>query len=305
MHAAALAALNVVQDRVQKQPASAVVIFVAMTGKTGAIDLDRITKAKTLENIMLSTDDETLRKIVRHLQTIILRPDTQDQATADSRRQVIADMLLGVVRNYKGYERSEFTMDGEHDNWLRKVLEILVENAYFVPSASAKTSKVPLPPLSDSSRKIFQERLSSCLTRLLRVQTEAKTSFASLAVEMIRSKASNSKSLELLFKADESILKTVDKAFKTIDKITAKVRIVVSPFVLLANLCSIRPKARTLQLKDSFFSIPLHFFRCTMEMETPCCCWMTLTRHVKLCSRARKSLLQKGRTLLLKFSLLS
>jgi hypothetical protein len=236
LHAAALAALNAVQHRVLQQPTSAMAIFLAMTGKTGAIDLDRITKTKTLEKIMLSTDDETLRRIVRHLQTIILRPDTQDQATADSRRQVIADMLLGIVRNYLGYERSDFILDDEHDKWLRKVLEILVENAYFVPSAAAKTSKVPLPPLSDSSRKVFQERLSSCLTRLLRVQTDAKTCFASLAVDMIRSKATNSKSLELLFKADESILKTVGKAFKTIDKINAKVCSIIAHCFILANL---------------------------------------------------------------------
>jgi hypothetical protein len=235
LHSAALTALGALQERVQQQPASALPIFTALTGKTGTIDLDRLTKTKTLANIMLATDDQTLRKIVKYLQTIILRPDTQDQAIADSRRQTIADMLLGLVKAYKGYEKSDFIMDEEHDNWLRKTLEIFVENAYFVPTASAKTSKVPLPPLSDATRKVFQGRLSSCLSRLLRVRMESKISFASLVVGMIRSISNHSKSLQLLFKADEPILKTVDKAFKTLDKITAKVRVIASDCYVIAN----------------------------------------------------------------------
>jgi hypothetical protein len=223
LHASALAALNAIQVRAQQQPASAMSIFVAMTGKTGAIDLDRLTRTKTLENLMSSTDDETLRKIVRHLRTLILRPETLDQATAESRRQTIADMLLSIVKNYKRYGSSNFVTGEEHDNWLRNILDIFVEHAYFVPKQSAKTSKVPLPALTDTTRKVFQERLSSCLTRLLSVETESHSSFALLAVRLIRSKATSSKSLEQLFKADESILETVDKAFNTIDAIAAKV----------------------------------------------------------------------------------
>lgn len=206
-------------------------IFVAMTTKTGTIDLDRITKTKTLENVMIGADDDTLRKIVRHLQTIVLRPETQEQATADSRRHIIADMLLNIVKNYKRYEGANF--GEEHDTWLRKLLDVMVENAYFIPSAAAKTSKVPLPPLSDATRKVFQERLSSCLTRLLTVETESRTNFALMAVGMIRSKATSSKSLELVFKADESILQTVDKAFKTMEGIAAK----VGSCALLSVLC--------------------------------------------------------------------
>ncbi|KAF2747190.1 hypothetical protein M011DRAFT_477634 [Sporormia fimetaria CBS 119925] len=222
LHAAALASLNAVQARVQDSPAAALPIVVALTGKNGAIDLDRITRTKTLENVVALADDETLRKIVRHLQDLILRPETQDQAAADSRRQVVADMLLTMVRNYKRYEDGSLIMDEEHDSWLRKVFEVLVEQAYFVPTAAAKTSKIPLPPISQATRKVFQERLSSCLTRLLGVKTKSPTPFALVVVKMIRAKATSSKSLKLVFEAEDNILETVDKAFEALDSIAAK-----------------------------------------------------------------------------------
>lgn len=222
LHAAALAALKAIQLRVQQKPSSAPPILVSLTTKNGTADLDKLTKTKTLEQILLSADDEALRKIVRHLSSMVLRPESQDQATADTRRQTIADMLLTTVRSYTHYDELS-SSSSEDDNWLRKTLELMVESAYFVPSRAAKTSKVPLPPLSDSNRKMFQERLSSCLTRLLGVKNETRTSFALLVVGMIRSKATTSKSLELVFKADESVMKTVDKAFKTLDAIAAKV----------------------------------------------------------------------------------
>lgn len=227
LHQAALAALNAVHTRVQENPASATAIFVPMSSKHGTVELDRATKTKTLEQILVNADDESLRKIVRHLNALVHRPDTQDQATADLRRQIIADLLLSAVKNYRRYQSSDFSTSEEHDNWLRKVLDMLVENAYFLPKQSAKTSKVPLPPLSDSTRKIFRERLSSCLTRLLAVETESRASFAAMIVRMIRSKAKSSKTSELIFKADKPVLKTIEKAFRTMDAVATKVRLFV------------------------------------------------------------------------------
>jgi DNA polymerase phi len=222
LHSAALAALQLVQSKVQQEPTSALPIFIALTSKNGSIDFDKITKTKTLEQILLSADDAALRKIVRHLNSLILRPESEDQTAADSRRQVIADLLLNTIKHYKHYE--EILDDiAEQDGWLRKMLEVFVEYAYFVPSQSAKTSKVPLPPLGARSRQMFQERLSSCLTKLLDIDVGSRSTFALMIVGMIRAKSESSKSLDLAFKADESVTKTLEKACKTLDVITKKV----------------------------------------------------------------------------------
>jgi DNA polymerase phi len=223
LHSAALTALQSVQAKIQQDPKSALPVFIALTSKNGSIDFDKVTRTKTLENILLSADDDALKKMVRHLNSLILRPETDEQVVADSRRQVIADLLLNTIKHYKRYE--DISDDPEQDGWLRKTLEIFVEYAYFVPSPSAKTSKVPLPALSTRSQQTFQERLSSCLTKLLSVDVGSRSTFALMIVGMIRSKNASSKSLDLAFKADESVTATLEKATQTLDAISAKVRL--------------------------------------------------------------------------------
>lgn len=222
LHSAALNALNSIQARVEKEPIFSSPVFVALTSKHGTIDFDKITKTKTLETIIICADDNSLRKIVRHLNSLILRPETEEQTVADIRRQVIADLLLNLVKHYKRYEDiSDDTI--EQDGWLRKTLEVFVEYAYFVPSQSAKTSKVPLPPLGGKVQQIFQERLSSCLTKLLSLNIASRSAFAVAIVGMIQSKSASSKSLSLAFKADKAVAETLKNASQTLDAISAKV----------------------------------------------------------------------------------
>jgi DNA polymerase phi len=223
LHSAALAALLSVQAKIQQEPKSALPIFIALTSKNGSVDFDKITRTKTLENILLSANDEALKKMVRHLNSLILRPETDEQVVADSRRQIIADLLLNTIKHYKRYQ--DVSEDhAKQDGWLRRTLEIFVEYAYFVPSPSAKTSKVPLPALNTKSHQTFQERLSSCLTKLLSIDIGSRSTFALMIVDMIRSKSAASKSLDLAFKADDSVTATLEKATQTLDAISAKVR---------------------------------------------------------------------------------
>jgi DNA polymerase phi len=223
LHAAALNAWKAIPLRAQVSPESTLGLIVGLTSKNGTADFDSFTKSKTLEQLLLLADDESLRKIVRHLHSLIIRPETTEQSFADHRRQTIADLLLNLVGHYKRYN-SLLNDSFEKDNWLRSTLDILIEHAYFVSSPSAKTRKVPLPVISEASRKMFQERLSSCLTRLLNAENKSQTSFGLVVVDMIRAKATSSKALEPLFKADQSVMETVNRAFRTLDAIAAKVR---------------------------------------------------------------------------------
>jgi len=222
LHSAALAALNSIQAKIQQEPKSALPIFIALSSKNGSVDFDKITKTKTLEQILSVAEDDVLKKIVRHLNSMILRPETEEQTVADSRRQNIADLLLNTIKHYKHYEEASDIL-ADKDGWLCKTLEVFVEYAYFVPSQNVKTSKVPLPALSERTRQIFQERLSSCLTKLLSVDVGSRSTFALTIVGMIRSKDASSKSLDLAFKADELVTKILEKASQTLDAISAKV----------------------------------------------------------------------------------
>ena len=57
LHSAALAALSSVQLRAEQDDGTAVSIFVALTSKHGSIEFDRITKTKTLDQILASADN--------------------------------------------------------------------------------------------------------------------------------------------------------------------------------------------------------------------------------------------------------
>lgn len=250
LHSAALAALNSVQLRVKQEDGTALPIFVALTSKNGSIEFDRITKTKTLEQIMLSADDKSLMKIVRHLKSLILRPESEDQAVADSRRQAIADLLLSAVKFYKRYEKFNekiFKKEVAHrqegraleerkSNWLRETLDTLVEFAYFVPAQNVETKKMPLPSISDRSRAMFQERLSSCLTKLLDVKLGNRADVALLVIDMIKAKSGKSSKLELALKADASILSTIKQASKTLASISEAVCMTSASPVHLTDL---------------------------------------------------------------------
>lgn len=245
LHSAALAALSSIQLRVEHDDGTALPIFVALTSKNGSVEFDRITKTKTLEQILLAADDKSLMKIVRHLKSSILRPESEDQAVADSRRQAIADLLLSTVKLYKRYEKfneKTFRKEVAHrkegrsseerkSNWLRETLETLVECAYFVPAQNAETKKMPLPPISDRSRTMFQERLSSCLTKLLDAKLGDRADVALMVIDMVKAKSGKSTKLTLAFKADDAVLSTIKQASKTLDNISAAVCFFLHPLV--------------------------------------------------------------------------
>jgi hypothetical protein len=221
LHAAALASFKAIQARVQDEPSSAAPIFIALTSEHGAIDLDKLTKTKTLETILSLADDDALRKVVDHLRSLIVRPRSQERNIADHQRRVIADMLLHIVKGYKKYENN-YEAISQDSSWLHTLLDTIVEHAYFMPGQSAKADKVPLPSISEHSRKVYQERLSSCLGRLLAVEKDTSVSFPFLVVKMIKSKTA-SQDLQLVFRADDSVMKIVRKANKSLESLSAKV----------------------------------------------------------------------------------
>ncbi|KAF1979838.1 hypothetical protein BU23DRAFT_523395 [Bimuria novae-zelandiae CBS 107.79] len=219
LHAAALNAWKAISRRAQQSPESSLALLVELTSRNGTVDFEHSSKAEALEKMALAADDDMLRKIVRHLNSLLIRPECTEQNVADHRRQTVADLLLNIVRRYTRYDSlvSEFS---DKDNWLRNLLDLLVEHAYFTPSKDAKARKVPSPPISDSSREMFQERLSSCLTRLRPLTARSQTSFGVIVVDMIRTKAANS-AFEPIFKADESIKETLEKAYEIFDTVKA------------------------------------------------------------------------------------
>lgn len=222
LHSAAQSALRAIPLRVQQEPASGLPIIEALTTKHGRDDNDRFTHQKTLEQILVATDDNTLKSIVRYLHWFLIHPDVKEQVAADNLRRVIADILLSAIREYKHYGDSNSLADPERDSWLHDILEIFVDHAYFVPSEHAKKKKLPSPPITESTQETFQVRLASCLARLLEVDTGSRTSFPCLIITLLRAKDA-SKMHKSVLQADQTVSETLAKSFKTLDALVAKV----------------------------------------------------------------------------------
>lgn len=260
LHAAALNAWKMITRRAQQTPESSLAIIVELTSKNGTPDFEHSSKAETLEKIALAADDDMLRKIVRHLHSLFIRPDTTEQNVADHRRQTVADLLLNIVKHYTRYDSLMLDFS-EKDNWLRNTLDLLVEHAYFTPSKNAKTRKVPSPPITDSSRDMFRERLSSCLTRLRPLTAASQPSFGVIVVDLIRSKEA-SRSLEPTFQAEDSVKESLQKAYGTFDVVKAGVSL--SPNLSLAevyaDIVKVRHGKQSVCLPRTHPSICLHFY---------------------------------------------
>ena len=227
LHNATLAPLKEMQTRVQNQPELASSMVLALTSKNGTIKFDQLTRTKTLESILLLADDAALRKILAHFHLLILRPEAQEHGTADIHRRTLADILLTLVRGYKKYQSSTSNLTSD-DSWLRQLLDILVECAYFAPNHSTPPNAVPLPAISTSSRTMFRDRLSSCLTYLVSIRQSEQMPFPYLVVSIIQARTISSKSQGLVFEGDKAVVKAVRKTHKALERLNSEVIFTVS-----------------------------------------------------------------------------
>ena len=162
-----------------------------------------------------------------HFHLLILRPEAQEHGTADTHRRTLADILLTLVRGYKNYQSSTSNLTSD-DSWLRQLLDILVECAYFAPNHSAPPNAVPLPAISSSSRTMFRDRLSSCLTYLVSIRQSEQMPFPYLVVSIIQARTISSKSQGLVFEGDKAVVKAVRKTHKALELLNSKVIFTVS-----------------------------------------------------------------------------
>jgi hypothetical protein len=224
--------LKAMQTRVEAEPGLAAPFVIALTSKNGNVRFDQLTKTKTIEGLLLSADEEALLKIVQHLNTLIVSPEDQSESAVESYRREIANVLASLVKNYKRYDSPTGVLTHKK-SWLGKLLDNFVEYAYFTPKQSEAHDTSPSPPISVSSRSMFRDRIQSCLAHLVVIRPDSKSrkdppsssqiSFPCVVVSGIRTRARSSKTLDLVFEADEEVLDTVKKAHKKLKTIESQV----------------------------------------------------------------------------------
>ncbi|KAF2421861.1 hypothetical protein EJ08DRAFT_490206 [Tothia fuscella] len=217
LHEAALEPLKKIRARVHKEPQLAAVVVESLLSGDGTIAFDRMTKSKTVEEVMGSANGDAFVEILRVLTQLIRSALTDEQKTADSHRQILADLILSAV---KTHITDQAAVEGLSDpeSWLNQALNTLALFGYFAPKKTATSDTVPLPPLTESSRKMFQARLSSCLAHIFTKVDDASPWPLSVVIN-INSQANSSPSYRLTLEMDDLVSQSINKAHKILGSI--------------------------------------------------------------------------------------
>jgi DNA polymerase phi len=206
--------LNQMLTRAKNDP-YAVSSMVQGLVEEGAINFDQATKTKTLETLLFYANANALTDLMGVFQKLMFQPKlgADEVSQADVQRRQVADLLLSTVRSKK--EPSELYIKNEDSPaldgppvWLSRAIDILLEIGF----CKAQKGAPIVPPVSDSSKTVCRQRLSSCIAHLMNLPlADAATTVYGL-VKVLRSaknahyhKSANSEVKDLVKRTDKAL----------------------------------------------------------------------------------------------------
>ncbi|KAI9767468.1 MAG: DNA-directed DNA polymerase [Geoglossum simile] len=208
LHRAAQKSLRAIHSRVEADPEIAYHAITGLLSGNGTPNFDHITKTRTVEKILIQANNTALVRITQHYDNCIQHPSTDDLKAAESRRQLLADQLIAVLRNGKSRKSDEWTMS---------LLSMFVRLGYFT---TENAESGPSPPLSEASRNIFRTRLSSCLAHLISSKYQDDDSWPFRALNAIR--GCEQQHMTSVIELDDTIQVAKNSALKRLDRIHKK-----------------------------------------------------------------------------------
>ncbi|KAF2402330.1 hypothetical protein EJ06DRAFT_528437 [Trichodelitschia bisporula] len=213
LHGAAQGALKHLVAQVKECPDLAPIIVRELMGEYGSPFFDRLTNTKTVENILKATDDASFEDIVGVLSDLTEQPPSEDAMKAQTCRTMLADLVLDVFRVRSKAAAGSKGLD-KAPKWMRLVLEFFARFAYLVPREDEiQFEIVPI------TRKMFQIRLSSCLTHIFTLKPENPSDWASFVITKLHSPPGD---WELTISADDVVVKKVEHAQNLFSKMVVR-----------------------------------------------------------------------------------
>ena len=205
---AAKVTLNQIVSRAKadQNPATAVELLDGMF-EAGGMNIDQLTKTKTIETILQQADTSAIEALVPFLQTKIMSPGSMDVKEVETRRRTAADMLLVLFRSHQ--DSAQLFQDGPQlklKPWLEALLATFVGLGYSDEEATNAS-----PPISQTSQTLLRTRLSSCLGTLLQHSVDNSVNAMSFIMKQLRSSHAGSKDVR---KATKQASKTFEEAGK-------------------------------------------------------------------------------------------
>ncbi|KAF8321570.1 hypothetical protein DL93DRAFT_2051556 [Clavulina sp. PMI_390] len=174
LHKTARQVANSVQAVASKHPAIGFTLVLQLVGRHGSKQFDKITRTKTVENLIASANVEGVNSYMQFLRSQLLEESSAaDAVTLDSQRSWAIDQLAALVKN---------TSVPRDDSWIVSIIELLIVHGFFsLEKKSSKSSIVslqiaPKPAFSENTKAACRQKLYSCLADLTTQTTIVKDS---------------------------------------------------------------------------------------------------------------------------------
>ncbi|PNS17561.1 hypothetical protein CAC42_8104 [Sphaceloma murrayae] len=204
LHAAAEVPLKAICSRAKTDSDSAFALLSTLTGELGLVNLDKLTRTKTLDELLSCVSNEDMDSVLELVETTIRKPKTLEHLDAEISQRSSADLLLSIARKQRppiAPAADEQSGDARPSGspsvfpWL-KLFSILTRYAYL----SNRNDQA----VSDAVRQIFQTRTMSCLTHTMDAGLDPGLQHAAHVVQTIR-KLAKSGEYELGLRADSTV----------------------------------------------------------------------------------------------------
>lgn len=205
LHEAAKGPLTQMVNRSKTDQESIPVILKCLLSENGAVDFDRMTKSKTADDLFARAKGDSANEALAILQQLAAKPNAEDQPQADTKRRLLADMMLNMARRQQPEE-------GKGNESISSLVLSMVPFGYAGPSAGDLKAS---PSLSEASQEMFRSRLMSCLNHILSARMDQEFTILEKVVEEVKTVDAASKT-GLRTKADQEIMDNLEKAHKTL-----------------------------------------------------------------------------------------
>lgn len=192
LHKAAKKAVSTMQKVAEEQKDKGPFIVQGLLTENGSPVFDRLTKSKTVANLIVTLDEEGLLAVVDIFRDVILNDDDDSTSSGifnDGRRQWAADQIVGIIRNGKVI-KSESVM--------QRALDLFIVYGYFSST------------LRDTA-SMFRSRLSACLSGL------TQDSWSVYVVRKILARQKKTPD-EFLIEMDDAVWKEVRRSMKRVQQ---------------------------------------------------------------------------------------
>lgn len=224
LHRIAAKALRSIQARIAREPEFIVDAISGLMGPNGAVNFDHITKTRTIEKMISTLSVDTLKEIIPLFEKMIAAPGIEDVKAAASTRQQLAGYLLSAVRT-QASSVINATASDELQSSIESVLLLLARFAYFVHNESNRSSKLtPVkPPITEATQELFRNRMMSCLHIVISGR-KSPAAVPYTVVRKIHEMDVEGTWGKFVIEMGEDIKESVTSAFKTLKKLTHKVK---------------------------------------------------------------------------------